>query len=138
MAIQPVDPRQMGDGWGVTFESRPADGADFARIFDDSLEKAKDGGQVSEKASEAAEILRLEMMRSAVSLSGTMPEPATANVGNALKAFLTNYGGESQKTDTDESKLPQSEETQDLPAGGAAVRTLDRAEARHPIPGSPQ
>ncbi len=110
MAIQPVDWAQQRDNWRAPSDKRPADVADFAGLLDASADRVRMNGAGPEKVAQAAEILRLEMMKSAVSISGTGAEPATANVGGALKAFLTHYAEVSQKTDTAESKPPLSEE----------------------------
>lgn len=113
MAIPSVDAREPRGSWGTPSVDRPAAGSGFAALFDNSMERAKSSGEISAKAAEAAEIMRLEMMKSAVSFSGTGEEPATTNVGSALKAFLTHYADASQKTDTTASNIPSGEGTQD-------------------------
>jgi soluble lytic murein transglycosylase-like protein len=103
MVILPVDFSPGRPDLGASVESRPAEGNDFARIFAASVEKGKTAGGTSEKVAAEAEILRLEMMKSAVSFSVTDQDPSTTTVSNALKAFLTQNAIESQKTDTSES-----------------------------------
>lgn len=116
MVIQPVDSAQERFNRLASGDNRPADGNAFARIFAASVDKGNAAGGQSEKVAEAAEILRLEMMKSAVSFSGADPEPATPTVNNALKAFLTHYSGESQNIDTAVSISPPPAETKDAPA----------------------
>lgn len=103
MVIPPVDSSPDRTGLRASGENRPAEGNDFARIFAASVERGKTAPGPPEKVAAEAEILRLEMMQSAVSLSVTDQEPTTTTVSSALKAFLTQYAGESQKTDTTES-----------------------------------
>jgi hypothetical protein len=91
MLIQPVDSAQERFSRLASGNNRPADGNAFARIFAASIDKGNTAGGQTGKVAEAAEILRLEMMKSAVSFSGTEPEPATPTISNALKAFLTHY-----------------------------------------------
>jgi len=106
MIVTPVDPKREQSSRVKSGNDRPAAGDAFARILDDaSAGKGSAAPEPSEKVAEAADILRLEMMRSAVSLTDTAPEPATAAVSNALKAILTNYVGGSQKVDP---ALPES------------------------------
>jgi len=107
MVILPVDSVQDRFNRLASGDNRPAEGSAFARIFAASVGRENPAGGPTGKVAEAAEILRLEMMKSAVSFSVTDSEPATPTIGNSLKAFLTHYAEESQKTDTAESKLPQ-------------------------------
>jgi soluble lytic murein transglycosylase-like protein len=78
-----------------------------------SVGKGTSAAEPSEKVAVAADILRLEMMRSAVSLTDTVPEPATSAVSNALRAVLTNYVGGSQKVDSAVPESPLQEEIKD-------------------------
>ncbi len=125
MAILPVDSRELRGTWGVLSGNRPADGSGFAGLFDASVERARSNGEISEKAAEAAEIMRLEMMKSAVSFSRAGDEPTTMNVGSSLKAFLTHFVDASQKTDTAESKTSLSEEADGVSNGDQAVSPVD-------------
>ena len=106
MVILPVDSVQERFSRLASGDNRPAEGSAFARIFAASVDRENPAGGPTGKVAEAAEILRLEMMKSAVSFSVTDSEPATPTIGNALKAFLTHYADSSQKTDTAESILP--------------------------------
>ena len=106
MVIQPVDSPQERFSRLASGDKRPAEGNAFARIFAASIDKGNTASGQTGKAAEAAEILRLEMMRSAVSIAGADPDPAPATVSNALKAFLTHYSEEGQKVDTAASILP--------------------------------
>jgi soluble lytic murein transglycosylase-like protein len=115
MVIQPVESAQERFSRLASGDNRPAGGDAFARIFAASVDKGNSADGQTGKVAEAAEILRLEMMRGAVSISGADPEPATPNISNALKAFLTNFAEESQKTDTAVSILPPPMETKDAP-----------------------
>jgi hypothetical protein len=103
MVIPPVDSSPDWTTRGTAGENRPPDGDGFARIFAATVEKGRTGTGLSEKVAAEVEILRLEMMKSAVSLSGSDQEPSTTTVTSALKAFLTHYAEESQKPDTAES-----------------------------------
>ncbi len=125
MAILPVDSRELRGTWEILSDNHSAERSGFAGIFDASVERARSNGEISEKAAAAAEIMRLEMMKSAVSFSGAGDEPATANVGSALKAFLTHFVDASQKTDTEVSKISLPEEADGISNSGQAVSQVD-------------
>jgi soluble lytic murein transglycosylase-like protein len=133
MVILPVDSAQERISRGASGDSRPAGGNAFARIFAASVDKGNPAGGQSGKVAEAAEILRLEMMKSAVSFSVTDQEPAAPTISTALKAFLTNFAGESQKVDTAESILPPSAEPND----GSATRQTASPGDYSPLPDPP-
>ena len=110
MIISPVDSKRVQSSRVYSGNDRLTAGHAFARILDASVVKGISAAEPSEKVAMAADILRLEMMRSAVSFTDTVPEPATAAVSNALKAVLTNYVGGSQKVDSAAPESPPQEE----------------------------
>jgi hypothetical protein len=133
MVILPVDAALDRASLGASGENRPADGNDFARIFAASVEKGKTSAGPTEKVAAEAEILRLEMMKSAVSFSATDPEPSTTTASSALKAFLTQYAEESQKTDTSETESSFPTEVKYTSATQQTTSPGDLS----PIPGPP-
>ena len=125
MAIQPVESGGHRDNRIIPDVNRNVYGKDFARIFETSVERARTAAASQEKVAEAAEIMRLEMMKSAVSFSGNEPEPASAEIGSALKAFLTHCSKESQKTDTAGSAGSQTSGAEDDPVSERALSTAE-------------
>lgn len=125
MLIYPVDTNREQGRKISSGNNRLAEGNAFARILDSSVEKGKSAGEPSEKAALAAEILRLQMMRSAVTINDTVQEPATANISNALKSVLTNYVESSQKTDAGLPESLQAEEKQDSTVGAISPSYVD-------------
>lgn len=111
MLIYPADTRHIEGSRIFPRSSRTDGGNDFARMLDSTTENGKTTGDASEKVAVAAEILRLEMMRSAVSIAGDHSEPSANPFGNALKSYLTNNVDRSQKVDTD---LPASSANEDI------------------------
>jgi soluble lytic murein transglycosylase-like protein len=132
MVIQPVDSAQERISRGASGDKRLAEGNAFARIFAASVDKGNTVGGRSEKVAEAAEILRLEMMKCAVSFSVTDPEPATPSISNDLKAFMTHFAEESQKTDTVVSISPLPAETRDAPAARQTTSPADLSPLSEP------
>jgi len=114
MAIQPVESASLPDIREIGTENRPADTGAFARMLGACAAKKKTVGNGPEKVAETAELLRLEMMKCAVSLAGNGPEPAAAYGSDAVQAFLTQYSDMSQKTDTAGSILPGADETDEV------------------------
>ena len=113
MIISPVDSKREQSSRVYSGNDRLTAGNAFARILEASVGKGTSAAEPSEKVAVAADILRLEMMRSAVSLTDTVPEPATSAVSNALKAVLTNYVGGGQKVDSAVPESPLHEEIKD-------------------------
>jgi soluble lytic murein transglycosylase-like protein len=130
MIISPVDSKRVQSSRVYSGNDRLTAVDAFARILDASVGKGISVAEPSEKVAIAADILRLEMMRSAVSFTDTVSEPATAAVSNALKAVLTNYVGGSQKVDSAAPESPPQEEiknsqidiTSSLPADYSPVK----------------
>ncbi len=119
MVILPVEPGRERIN-APSGENTAKSGDAFARILAASLDKEKPGGG-RDKVAETAEMLRLEMMRSAVSVTADNPEPTTTTVSNALKMFMTSYAEAGQKTDTPASKLPLTEQS---PTSGQTAAVL--------------
>jgi soluble lytic murein transglycosylase-like protein len=105
MIISPVDSKREQSSRVYPGNDRLPMGNAFASMLEASVKKGISAAAPSEKAEFAADILRLEMMKSAVSLADPVPETASSAVSNALKAALTNYVGGSQKVD---SPIPES------------------------------
>ena len=97
MVILPVESVQERFNRLASGGNRPAEGNAFARIFAASIDKGNMVNGQSDSVAEKAEILRLEMMKSAVAFSVTDTEPVTPTISNALKVFLTHFADESQK-----------------------------------------
>jgi hypothetical protein len=110
MLISPVDSRRPEGTKGPLQETRGEKSGKFDRVLEASVEKGRTTEEVSEKVLMAAEILRLEMMRSAVSIGDGASQPAANAIGNTLKSYLTNNVGGSQKPDTKEIELPLQNE----------------------------
>jgi soluble lytic murein transglycosylase-like protein len=125
MLIYPVNTNRDQGSRISSGNYRLAEGNSFARILDASVGKGKSAEEPSEKAAVAAEILRLEMMRSAVTLTDTDQEPATSSISNALKTVLTNYVESSQKTDAGLPEPPQSEEIQNFTVSAISPSYVD-------------
>ena len=113
MILSPVDSKREQSSRVYSGNDRLTAGNAFARILEASVGKGTSAAEPSEKVAVAADILRLETMRSAVSLTDTVPEPATSAVSNALKAVLTNYVGGGQKFDSAVPESPLHEEIKD-------------------------
>lgn len=99
MLISPVDNRRPEGARGYPQETRSEKNGKFDRLLAESVDKGSTGAETSEKVALAAEILRLEMMRSAVAIGDGVSEPAANAIGNTLKSYLTNSVNESQKSD---------------------------------------
>jgi soluble lytic murein transglycosylase-like protein len=113
MIISPVDSKREQSSRVYSGNDRLTVENAFARILEASVGKCTSAAEPSEKVAVAADILRLEMMRSAVSLTDAVPDPATSAVSNALKAVLTNYVGGGQKVDSAVPESPPLEEIKD-------------------------
>lgn len=113
MLIYPVEIKREDGSRVSPWNNRVGEGNAFARILDASVEKGSTPGEKSEKVALASEILRLELMRSAVSITGSAPETASASIGNTLKSFLTNCVANCQKADTPVPDSPLREEIKD-------------------------
>jgi soluble lytic murein transglycosylase-like protein len=136
MLINPVEIKSE-DGRRVSpWNNRVVEGNAFARILDASVEKGNTPGVKSEKVAFAAEILRLELMRSAVTITGSTPEPAAAPIGNTLKSFLTNCVGNCQKADTPDPKSPLQEEIKDSQIDISPTLAADYSSAKAQSPTS--
>ena len=105
MLIYPVDTGRIEGNKSSPFNNRSDAANDFARFLDSAAERGKSSDAPADKVALAADILRLEMMRSAVSISDNPSEPAATAMGNTLKTYLTNSVHGSQKADT---KLPET------------------------------
>jgi len=111
MLISPVDTKRAPGVGNIPRSSPVEEGNDFARMLDASAGKGKPAGETPEKLAMAAEILRLEMMRSAVSIADNSSQPALTSIGATLKSYLTNNVGGSQKTDTNPPESSALEES---------------------------
>jgi soluble lytic murein transglycosylase-like protein len=109
MLIYPVDGRRVSGLCSTSRNSAVDESKEFARLLESSVETGKSGGGSSEKATLAAEILRLDMMRSAVSLGDNSIAPETSSISSTLKSYLTNSVSASQKTDTKTTQLSPQE-----------------------------
>jgi soluble lytic murein transglycosylase-like protein len=110
MLISPVDTKRAEWGRVSPWNDRAGEGNAFAALLNASVAKGNTPADRSEKVALAAEILRLELMRSAVSITSSAPEHAQAPVGNTLQSFLTNCVPASQKADTTSHESPLPEE----------------------------
>jgi soluble lytic murein transglycosylase-like protein len=110
MQISPVDLRRALAGKAP--RSAPAEEAgDFGRILDDKFEKVQgETAGTPEKVALAAEILRLEMMRSAVAIGEPISHQPNGTIGDTLKSYLTGNVTASQKTDTPSADMTAPEE----------------------------
>lgn len=110
MLIYPVDNRPPEGSRASRWADRTGNGNDFARMLDAAAEKGKTAGVTPEKVALAAEILRLEMMRSAVSITENVAGPSETAIGSTLKRYLTNSVGGSQKADTEIPEISLQED----------------------------
>ncbi len=110
MQISPVDLKRALAGKAQ--RGAPAQEAgDFGGILDDKFEKGEGAtAGTPEKVALAAEILRLEMMRSAVAIGEPLSHQATGTIGDTLKNYLTGNVTPSQKTDTLPTDMTATEE----------------------------
>jgi soluble lytic murein transglycosylase-like protein len=136
MLISPVDTKRAEWSKASPWNNRAGEGNAFARILNASVAKGNTPAEKSEKVALAAEILRLELMRSAVSITSSAPEPAQAPIGNTLKTFLTNCVGHCQKADTPAPESPLPEETIDPQIDIAPILAADNAPAQAQTPTS--
>jgi soluble lytic murein transglycosylase-like protein len=136
MLISPVDTKRAESSRVSPWNNRAGEGNAFAGILNASVEKGNTPAEKSEKVALAAEILRLELMRSAVSISSSGPEPAQAPIGNTLNAFLTNCVGHCQKADTPAPESPLQEETVDPQIDIATILAADDSPAKAQSPTS--
>jgi soluble lytic murein transglycosylase-like protein len=109
MLIYPADTRAVEGGRNFPRANGAVGGNGFARLLDSAAESGKGPGEAPEKVALAAEILRLEMMRSAVSITDNQSEPSAGAFSNTLKAYLTNNVAGSQKTDTEITEMSPQE-----------------------------
>ena len=109
MLISPVDTKRAEGSKVSPWNNRAGEGNAFATLLNASVAKGNTPAEKSEKVALAAEILRLELMRSAVSITSSGPEPAQAPIGNTLKTFLTNCVAHCQKADTNSPESPLQE-----------------------------
>jgi len=134
MLIYPVEIKREEGNRVSPWNNRVGEGNAFARILDASVEKGNAPGEKSEKIALAAEILRLELMRSAVTITGSASEPASAPFGNTLKSFLTNCAENCQKADTSEPESPLQEEIKDFQIDIAPTLGADFSPAKAQSP----
>jgi soluble lytic murein transglycosylase-like protein len=114
MQISPVDLRRALAG-KTPRGALAQEAGDFGRILDDKFEKGQETTAAPpEKVALAAEILRLEMMRSAVAIGEPISHQANGTIGDTLKSYLTGNVTPSQKTDTPSTEMTALEEN--LPA----------------------
>ena len=106
MLISPVDTKHPDGNKGPVQETRGEKSGKFDRVLEASAEKGRSTGVIPEKLALAAEIFRLEMMRSAVSIGDGASQPTANAIGNTLKSYLTNNVGVSQKSDTEQIESP--------------------------------
>jgi soluble lytic murein transglycosylase-like protein len=126
MLIYPVDNRGVEGNKSSPWKKNSGEGNGFARILDAAAEKGSKTGNPSDKVALAADILRLEMMRSAVSISDNSSTPPAAAISNTLKTYLTNSVDGSQKADT---KLPESSLQEDITVPQINLMTAPSAES---------
>jgi soluble lytic murein transglycosylase-like protein len=113
MLIYPVETKR-DEVTRVSPRNNPlGEGNAFARILNTSVERGNTPTEKSEKVALASEILRLELMRSAVSITASETEPASAPISSTLRSFLTNCVGNCQKADTTDPESPLQEESKD-------------------------
>jgi soluble lytic murein transglycosylase-like protein len=110
MLISAVEAKRAENSRVSPWNNRAGEADAFARMLDASVEKGNTPSDKSERVALAADILRLELMRSAVSITSGTPETAKAPINNTLHAFLTNYGANCQKADTPDPDSPLQEE----------------------------
>lgn len=136
MLISPVDTKRAEGTKVSPWNNRAGEGNAFASILNASVAKGNTPADKSEKVAIAAEILRLELMRSAVSITSSGTEPAQAPIGNTLKTFLTNCVGNCQKADTPAPESPLQEETVDPQMDIAPILAADYSPAKAQTPTS--
>lgn len=136
MLIYPVDTKREESSRVSPWNNRAGEANAFARILNASVEKGNTPAGKSDKVALAAEILRLELMRSAVSITSNTPEPAQAPIGNTLNAFLTNCGADCQKADAPPPKSPLQEEINNFQIAITPPLPADYLPVKAPAPTS--